>query len=384
MHLKKKYYADSIVANLYSHPDSLKHFELLDKLGVRQAVDTLASGMKDLEELQNQAVDIFSKESLDDVLKYVTDLLLQKFVPTYLVFVVRSSSSDLSPTVKSFKNLKSVPPILNVETLKPYNEFYKDHKMMMMYSEFEKTFPDKTELNNLQHIDPRIIAPIHGIGGLYGFVVISRKVLDDVYTDSEKFFIKTLLEFTSVSIQNILNRKWAITDGKTGLYAAAYFSERLAQEISRAQRHSHRVALILLDIDYFKNFNDSYGHLAGDRMLVLISDILKSSVRKEDIVSRFGGEEFIIMLPECPSTNAYEIAERIRTNIKSAFIIENGKKVNVTVSLGVMSVVADSSLDPNELIEKVDMAMYASKKNGRNRTTIVRSQSLMEKAKNIL
>lgn len=384
MYSKKKYYTDSIVEKLYSHPDAFEHFELLDRLGVRSAVDSLASGMKDLEELQSQAVDIFLKEDLDDVLIYVTDLLLQKFIPYYLTFVIKSGTSDLSPTIRCFKNLKPVESLFSLDSMKVYSEFFQDNMKMMMYSEFEEKFTNKEELEKTRQLNPKIIAPIHGFGGLYGFIIIGKKVLDEEYTEAEKFFVKTLLEFTSVSIQNILNRKWAISDDKTGLYGPAYFADRLNQELSRAQRHNHKIALILLDIDFFKKFNDNYGHLAGDKMLILIADILKASVRNEDIVSRFGGEEFIILLPECSSASAYEIAERIRLNVKKAFIIEDGKKINVTVSLGVMSVTADFDAEPNELIDKVDMAMYESKKNGRDRTTLVRSESLLLKAKSVL
>jgi len=122
---------------------------------------------------------------------------------------------------------------------------------------------------------------------------------------------------------------------------------------------------MMLDIDHFKKINDTYGHLAGDFVLKEIAKIVKNLIRKSDICGRFGGEEFVILLPNTKLSGAMKLAERIRETIQNHTFDFNGKKINVTVSIGITSVGVNDSYE--SLISRADEALYEAKEKGRNR-----------------
>ncbi|MFH1093116.1 MAG: sensor domain-containing diguanylate cyclase [Candidatus Omnitrophota bacterium] len=158
------------------------------------------------------------------------------------------------------------------------------------------------------------------------------------------------------------------TDRLTGLWNYGYFQHQLAEDVKRANRFNRHLSLIMLDIDLFKNFNDTLGHIAGDKLLQEIADILKISCREVDIVSRYGGEEFAIILPETFKEKAYSSAERIRVSTAAhQFHYKEGTPAKrITISIGVASFPHDAST-ALDLISCADKALYAAKKTGRNR-----------------
>jgi diguanylate cyclase (GGDEF)-like protein len=157
----------------------------------------------------------------------------------------------------------------------------------------------------------------------------------------------------------------AIMDPVSGLFNRRYFHERLEEELDRARRHSTTVSLLMIDIDNFKNINDRYGHLAGDLVIRGVGDILKRSVRKFDLCTRFGGEEFAIVMPGSGPENSAPVAERIRQRIE-AFRPSDAElaDLHVTASIG-MSVSSGGSA--RELISYADQALYQAKEEGKNR-----------------
>ena len=159
----------------------------------------------------------------------------------------------------------------------------------------------------------------------------------------------------------------SVIDSLTGLYNNAYFKELLAQEIKRAERYRHPISLLMIDIDDFKKWQDKRGHLAGDRALKEIGSLLKSLVRGVDIVSRYGGEEFAILMTETPKEGAFIASER-RRKAREGLRCQNGKDP-LTVSIGVAEFPKDAT-KPEELIEKADMALYRAKREGKNRTYV--------------
>lgn len=163
-------------------------------------------------------------------------------------------------------------------------------------------------------------------------------------------------------------RTEAITDPLTGLYNRRAIQERLAEERSRAVRHRHPLAAIMLDIDKFKRINDSYGHDAGDMVLGELARLVRAGVRAEDVVSRFGGEEFCIILPEISLDGATRVAERLRETIASHEMPAEAGAETVTVSVGLASLGDGES--GAELLAHADQAMYRAKRSGGNRTAI--------------
>ena len=157
----------------------------------------------------------------------------------------------------------------------------------------------------------------------------------------------------------------AITDGLTKLYNLRHFYHLLEIEIDRCSRYGHNLALLLLDIDNFKMYNDTYGHLEGDKVLVRIGQIIHSCLRTMDSAFRYGGEEFTVILPETTAEEANNVAYRIKTAVEfENFFPEPENVVTVTISIGVTEYYNKESL--SALIKRADQAMYRSKEKGRN------------------
>ncbi len=160
-------------------------------------------------------------------------------------------------------------------------------------------------------------------------------------------------------------KKLSITDDLTGLYNARHFYKQLEMEIERSNRYNHPLSLLLLDIDFFKNYNDTYGHLEGNTVLSTIGKVIEECLRTLDSAYRFGGEEFTIILPETDGEKAYNVAKRISSTIKSQrFSPKPGKSVGITVSIGISEYKPKG--DMKNFIKCADMAMFSAKEQGRN------------------
>jgi len=165
--------------------------------------------------------------------------------------------------------------------------------------------------------------------------------------------------------------KQAITDGLTGLYNRRYFDEQLLQEISLSDRHDRHFAFLMVDIDDFKPYNDTYGHPEGDRALQQIAGLLKRGARGTDLVARYGGEEFALILREAKKERALLTAERLRCLIENAYC--EGEKLNLrerlTVSIGIADYPTDAT-NAKELVARADEALYAAKASGKNKSCL--------------
>ena len=162
---------------------------------------------------------------------------------------------------------------------------------------------------------------------------------------------------------DLLSHK-AMIDGLTGIWNRAFFDQRLASEISLAKRHGTPFSLVMADVDKFKSINDSHGHAFGDRVLRAVSYVLSHSCRKEDIVCRYGGEEFAVLTPMTALGGAVTLAEHLRQAIAEQILPHRGEKVQVSSSFGVAEL---GSLDPATIVERADGALYQAKAEGRNR-----------------
>jgi diguanylate cyclase (GGDEF)-like protein len=160
-------------------------------------------------------------------------------------------------------------------------------------------------------------------------------------------------------------KKLAITDGLTKLYNSRYFYKQLDLEIDRLNRYNHSLSLLLIDIDHFKKYNDAYGHLEGDKVLIRMGQIIKECLRRMDTAHRYGGEEFTVILPETACDEAAFVAERIRETIEmERFSPVPGKEIQITVSVGATEYQPDERI--SAFVQRADKALYMSKDNGRN------------------
>ncbi len=163
-------------------------------------------------------------------------------------------------------------------------------------------------------------------------------------------------------------QKLAVTDGLTKLYNARRFYYTIELEMNRSNRYNHPLGLLMLDIDDFKLYNDTYGHLEGDKALVAIGRAITSILRTMDSAYRYGGEEFTVILPETNIAEAATVAQRIRTEIESLqFFPEPGEPISISISVGVTQYKPEE--DAASFVQRADKAMYLSKNHGKNRVT---------------
>jgi len=168
----------------------------------------------------------------------------------------------------------------------------------------------------------------------------------------------------AVSFQRI--REFSFKDDLTGVYNRRYFNQQLRVEIQRAARYQRVLSLLILDIDDFKAINDTYGHLKGDQVLIRMSQVIRSNIRAADILARFGGEEFVVILPELDKPRGVIVAEKLRRLIEREVYVPIRTRLPVTVSVGVSSFPADGQT-PEEILEVADQCMYEAKRQGKNR-----------------
>ena len=245
-----------------------------------------------------------------------------------------------------------------------------------------KVFATKTPIiSNLGENDPRfkvnegtyklsslLCVPLVVKGEAIGVINISNKRDNKVFTKIDLEFMEALSNQAAIAIDNAKLYELATKDGLTKLYIYRHFYNLLENEINRARRYNHKLSLLMIDIDNFKNINDRYGHLVGDRILQEIASNIEQTIRQIDIPARYGGEEFAIILPETTCSAARVIAERLRKKIQELdIVLEDGTLLKVTISVGISEFFVHAQ-NIKELINCADIAMYKSKNNGRNCT----------------
>jgi two-component system cell cycle response regulator len=158
----------------------------------------------------------------------------------------------------------------------------------------------------------------------------------------------------------------SITDGLTRLHNHRHFQDELTRAFEESARYERPLALVMIDIDFFKKVNDTYGHAVGDEVLKAVSALFRESIRATDLAARYGGEEFAVMMPETDLADAMKFAEKIRSLVEASPIATQAGPVSATVSVGVASVPHARIHAPNELVVAADKALYRAKKGGRN------------------
>jgi diguanylate cyclase (GGDEF)-like protein len=219
-----------------------------------------------------------------------------------------------------------------------------------------------------------LAVPLKAQKRVSGALLLTRQ--GESFTARELRLLRIYCNQAAVVLENAIVHErvenLAATDGLTGLFNRRYFDSAFARELARCDRSSSSLGLLLADIDHFKSFNDTYGHAMGDLVLKKVAGILSGALRKADVLARFGGEEFVILLPNVTARGALESAERLRQSVAAAAVHPGGPRKQVTVSIGAALFPTDAS-DSESLLKAADEALYDAKHLGRNRVVAKRT-----------
>lgn len=251
-----------------------------------------------------------------------------------------------------------------------------EHKTIITHEDFltsRTKWPTGIHSLEKNGISPDFVAPVMMNGNVVGVLVVASSI---VQSRDEIPFVSMIAELLgnaykhTTEIESVEHS--ASIDPLTKLFTRGHFAQRFEMEIRRAKNYAHPLSVFLLDIDHFKNVNDTHGHSAGDLILVKLGEILRQSVRSSDISARFGGEEFVVLMMSAGKEQALNMAENVRTIVESAEFRIPGLQspLNVTISGGVATYPADGD-STTDLLRKADESLYKAKQTGRNRIVVV-------------
>jgi diguanylate cyclase (GGDEF)-like protein len=363
-----------------SSPTIIDNYSFLQSIGIFNYIEDLNQEIRHYKCLLSGAAEIFNQTSIDDILNATVWQISDQVLPSFIVFLWKPHQHKIDITVKAYKNYKQVDLAIHIDSIDILEPFFQQNRQPTNYKLFRQHISDGEGGNPLKALDslsPELVIPILGPSRvLYGLILVGNKILADAYTQRELDFLHQIMAFVSQAIQNHLHYEHSVRDVKTGLFNHGFFITRLNEEIAHAVRGDRESSLIAIDVDKFKDFNDNYGHLAGDKVLESIALVIKQSVRLEDVPSRFGGEEFTILLPNTDQNTALVAAERVRNLIAAITVPWDPPLTQVTISLGVVTFSKHTNLSADEILHRADEALYQSKANGRNQTTVWRQKGL--------
>lgn len=326
---------------------------------------------QDLKEIIEIASQITAQLDIENIIKNIVLSFIAKFQVSTITFLLPSELDENQVNIFHFQGLKRQDIQLNIPSIDSIIAFLEqDEYNQISYSYFKENYPDPLVTEEFQRVNPDIIIPLRTDKGVTGLILLPPRIEGNDYSLLDIQYITQIMRFASIALENA-NLYWqATTDRMTKLFSHHFFEKNLNDEITRAHRYGTTFSLIMLDIDHFKKFNDTYGHLQGDIIIKEIAKILRASVRSIDLSARYGGEEFAVILPEVDTEGAAVVAERVRKSIEMHPFPGEGNTLHVTVSIGVAEFNPERMRSSSQIVGDADKALYQSKEFGRNRVTV--------------
>lgn len=325
--------------------------------------------------LMTSLAELFTLQQITQVISSILDIKeLLKSVNDIIIGVMGVSSSTIILYDENRGKLKvHTTNITNRKELIILNDNINCKKLLGALEDGDpiiENFVDVAEypFAGGRDINSLLCVPLITKAKKFGMVLIEHKYFS-AFDHNNLRLLNIIGQQVGIAMENVeLYQKMhemATIDSLTGIYNRLYFQERLREEFESAKRENYDLSLAIMDIDHFKRFNDTFGHLFGDKVLHHIANLMKKSLRSGDMIARYGGEEFVILLPRTGIKEAYDKVERLRNIISKTVIKDELVAASVTVSFGVSSYPENSKRE-SELLKMADNALYEAKESGRN------------------
>jgi diguanylate cyclase (GGDEF)-like protein len=367
------------------------------------AGDTLSTDRKKLEQIYKLATELDHSAGIEATCAKIVDSLLffLKRIDSGAILLLDERSRELNEVVSRVRDREGVevPPFSRTIVRRVFEQA----KALMIsdtWDEGKEQFSQSIQLSRIRSV---VCVPILGKAGPIGVLYMHTMHEPQLFQKEDLFFYTALSSLASMAIENALfhsksrqseealeksrvelemqirertaelvkaNKmleELSVTDGLTGLHNYRYLMRVLDTEYKRARRYNHRFALLMLDIDRFKDVNDHFGHPCGDFILQEVGRLLKDGVRNTDVVTRYGGDEMAIILLEVGKALAMEVSDKLRRELEKRSFVWQGTTVKITVSIGVAAALEEGIQDWNGLVNAADQALYEAKNGGRNR-----------------
>mgnify|MGYP003674126582 CR=1 FL=1 len=325
--------------------------------------------------IQQQEIRFISSSSLPDLIYQILEnYRLEARLDNVTISLIDPEYEFQRILQEAGINLENYPNLLFYQTKRQLNKLFGlsllprlgAYNAKIHQSLFPKTPEEKGSV---------ALLPLIRHNNLIGCLNLSSSNKERFLYHTATDFLQRLAAIVSICLENTVNHQRlkhiGLTDTLTGINNRRFFNQRIEEEISRSKRTSLPLTFLLLDIDFFKRINDTYGHQTGDCVLVDIANIIQSQLRESDVLARYGGEEFSVLLTNTDTKDALEIAERIRECVAShQYQLNDQEQLEVTISIG-MATLNDHSnnmTNSHSLIKNADQALYQAKENGRNQT----------------
>ncbi len=341
--------------------------ELKNKIALRDKIGRYNSLKNIIEEL-NQNLDL---ESVADSLASISFSLIADNRGVCLLYLLDQETQLRLSLIKTKKENKGL--VIKTKEGDIFDFWVLRHATPLLIEDIKKDFRfdlDRLKSEDMRPVSSLIAAPLVSEHRFFGILRLDHPDTGFYSQDDLRFLVK-ICDLGAVALENgelfKKTQDLAVHDELTSLYTKGYFLERLKEECKRGLRQNRAFSLLMLDIDYFKHYNDKFGHMAGDIVLKTISQIITEIFKDANpIVSRFGGEEFCVAISGADKKKAYGLACELLAKVEKTKITLRKQETGVTVSIGVATFIEDAQ-DENELIFKADRAMYEAKQKGRNR-----------------
>jgi len=377
-----------------------------DSLKPSALADRRAKQKKELELIYDISVELLGSLDLNEVCEKALDSItgLLKRIDSGFFFVIDPESGKLKNIASRCK--EGTKPDAPRYSRSLIRHVVKEGRAVMMPNTAMENKADLSDSMEKIGIKSVICVPLVGKMGTRGAIYLQSVNVVHGFRKNDLFFLTSLSTPIALAIENallyakskraeekfqkasdnlekeVMNRtselkkakdnleQLSVTDGLSGLYNYRYLIHSLESELRRAKRYDRTLALLLMDIDYFKNFNDSYGHRCGDFVIKTVSKLLKTNVRATDVVARYGGDELAVMLIETSTKSAHEVAEKLKKEIGSYVFQWQTTQLNVNVSIGLAVAPAPGIQEVSHLVEAADRALYQAKRAGRNAVVV--------------